>query len=86
MSKHSCVISYFTALCIEICFGSEKRDFSAFSPALIVTLEPLIAESLVVIFVFVLTGKTRRSPRSNMNFTFLYPQCQVHFLLVLGEM
>lgn len=44
-------------------------DFSAFYPALLVTLKPPIAEILVVIFVFICTCKTRRSPRSIMNFS-----------------
>ena len=80
-----CVIPNFTALCIELCFGSEMGDFSAFYPVLLVALKPLIAETLAVIFVFICTHKTRQSPRSNMNFTLLYPQCQAHFLLVLGR-
>ena len=80
-----CVISNSAVLCIELCFGSEMGDFSAFYPVLLVALKPLIAETLTVIFVFICAHKTRQSPRSNVNFTFLYPQCQVHFLLVLGR-
>ena len=43
-----CVISNSAVLCIELCFGSEMGDFSAFYPVLLVALKPLIDQLAAV--------------------------------------